>query len=60
MVDVCYEIDKEQYDKAQTDPAGPYCLISNAVKMGYGCYGARVKEQDGHYYLSYSRGESCD
>lgn len=60
MKDVCYEIDKESYDKALTDPSGAYCLISDSIKMGYGCYGARVKESDGHYYLSYSRGDSCD
>lgn len=58
MIDVTYEIDKDLYEQAQKD--GAYTLISNSIKMGYGCYGARVSEKDGHYYLSYSRGESCD
>lgn len=58
MVDVCYEISKEDYEKAQEKNA--YVLISDSIKMGYGCYGAEVKEADGHYYLTYSRGNSCD
>lgn len=58
MVDVCYEIPKEDYDKAKNE--GADSIIGNAVKYGYGVYDAKVSEVDGKYYLSYSRGDSCD
>ena len=58
MVDVSFEISKDDYDKAQKD--GPYSIISEAVICGYGAYGAKVTEVEGKYYLSYSRGNSCD
>ena len=58
MVDVTYEITKEEFEKAQKE--GADVLVGDDVKMGYGLYGARVKESEGKYYLSYSRGESCD
>ena len=58
MVDVCYEISKEEYDKALEH--GADSIISDAIHMGYGVYGANVKENDGKYYLTYSRGDSCD
>ena len=58
MVDVFYEISKEDYEKAKAE--NPYSIISDDVKMGYGCYNAKVTEIGGHYYLSYSRGSSCD
>lgn len=58
MVSVNYEISKEDYEKAQEK--GPYSIIGDDVKIGYGCYGAKVFEIDGHYYLTYERGNSCD
>ena len=58
MVDVNYEISKEDYEKAKKE--GPYSLIGDDIKMGYGAYGAQVHEIDGKYYLTYSRGSSCD
>lgn len=57
-VQVCYEISKEDYEKALKE--GAYCLISEAIICGYGAYGAKVTEVEGKYYLSYSRGNSCD
>lgn len=59
MIDVTYEISKEDYEKALRDGAGS--LIKNpALWMGYGVYDPRVYESDGKYYLTYSRGTSCD
>lgn len=58
MVDVTYEIKKEEYDKALEH--GADSIIGDAIHMGYGVYGSNVKEVDGKYYLSYSRGNSCD
>ena len=46
MVDVNYEISKEKYDKAKKE--GAYSIIGDSIKMGYGCYGAKVYEVDGH------------
>lgn len=57
-VDVIYEISKEEYDKALTE--GPESIIGDAVKMGYGLYHSSVSEVDGKYYLSYTRGNSCE
>lgn len=58
MVDITVPISKEEYDKAQAN--GAYSIIGDSIKMGYGVYGASVTEVDGRYYLSYSRGDSCD
>lgn len=58
MVNVTYEIPKEEYEKAQKD--GPYSIISEAVICGYGAYDAKVSQVEDKYYLSYSRGNSCD
>lgn len=58
MIDVSYEISKEEYEKAQKN--GPYSIISEAVICGYGAYGAKVSQVEDKYYLSYSRGNSCD
>ena len=57
MNHVTYEITKEEYEIAKENP---YKIISDNIKMGYGCYGAEVTEVDGKYYLSYDRGNSCD
>lgn len=57
-VDVTYEISKEEYDKALTE--GPESIIGDAVKMGYGVYRSSVSEADGKYFLTYTRGSSCD
>lgn len=58
MVNVKVEITKEQFEKAQKD--GANSLISDYIKMGYGVYGSRVREEDGMYFLEYERGDSCD
>lgn len=58
MVDVTYEISKEDYEKAKEKNA--YVLIGESILMGPGAYGAEVHEIDGKYYLTYSRGSSCD
>ena len=60
MVNVNYEISKDEYDKAKNSPRGAYEIISDGIKMGYGAYCAEVYEVDGHYYLRYDRGNSCD
>lgn len=54
---VCYEISKEEYERADDNP---YKIISEDIIMGYGCYGAKLTEVDGKYYLSYDIGSSCD
>ena len=58
MVDVTYEISKEQYEKAMEEDA--YALINDSIIMGYGAYGAVAFEKEGKYYLYYRRGDSCD
>ena len=58
MISVKMEITKEEYEKAMKK--GAYSIVSESILMGYGCYGAKVSEVDGHYYLEYSRGDSCD
>lgn len=58
MVEVMYEISKEQYDKAVEKNA--YELIGDDILMGYGAYNAQVFVYDGKYYLRYDRGSSCD
>ena len=57
-VRVNYEISKEDYEKALKE--GPYSIIGEGIQMGYGAWGARVSQVDGKYYLSYTRGSSCD
>jgi len=58
MVEVMYEISKEEYDKGQKE--GAKSLVSETIQLGYGCYCAKVFERDGKYYLRYDRGSSCD
>ena len=59
MVSVTNQISKEEYEQAKEK--GAMSLITNpALINGYGVYGASVKEVDGKYYLTYSRGNSCD
>jgi len=58
MTHIEREITKDEYEQALEQ--GPYALISQSTICGYGAYGARVKEADGHYYLEYDRGDSCD
>ena len=57
MVHIEYEISKEDYEKAKDNPLA---IISETVIMGYGCYCPKVYEDNGKYYLSYDRGDSCD
>ena len=58
MTHIEREITKTEYEQARNSSA--YALISQSTICGYGAYGARVKEADGHYYLEYDRGDSCD
>ena len=58
MKNVCYEISKEDYEKAQKE--GACSIIGEAILWGYGVYGAEVSQVDDKYYLSYKRGETCD
>ena len=65
MVNCTKEISKEVYDRAienngvipgnmEMEVFGP------SICLGYGLYGTRVREEDGKYYVDYSRGSSCD
>ena len=58
MKEVTREITKEEYDIAQEK--GPYGLIDDAIKIGYGAYYARTYEKDGSYFLKFEMGDSCD
>lgn len=58
MITVKEEITKEEYEKAKEK--GVYSLFGEYMLMGYGVYDAETYERDGKYYLSYSRGNSCD
>lgn len=35
-------------------------LFDEAIRFGYGLYGAHVYEYNGKYYCEYERGSSCD
>lgn len=60
------EISKEVYERAKAN--GGYLTASDrkdvfsiAELCGYGIYGATAtQDEDGNYYVLYSRGESCD
>ena len=58
MVSEKYEITEEEYQQALKD--GALSIVPECIVMGYGCYGARVSENDGKYYIAYERGSSCD
>ena len=58
MVHIKLEITKEEYEKAIAK--SPYAIVNESILYGYGCYSAKVEEKDGHYYLEYDRGNSCD
>lgn len=68
MVSCTREITKEQYDEIMAASNGrgfvPRSLETKyfdvSILCGYGLYGSSVREQDGKYFLNYSRGESCD
>lgn len=53
-----YPISKEDYDKALEH--GAESIVGDHIKMGYGLYSAKVDEFEGNYYLTYTRGDSCD
>lgn len=58
MVECEREITKEEYEQAKK---GDFSEIFDMWEvMGYGVYGAHVFEKDGKYFVSYSRGSSCD
>ena len=53
-----FRISKEDYERGLKD--GAETLVNEGIRMGYGVYGAEVKEVDGEYWLSYRRGDSCN
>lgn len=58
MVECEREITKEEYEQAKK---GDFSEIFEAWEvMGYGVYAERVFERNGKYFVSYSRGSSCD
>ena len=60
------EISKEVYDRAMTNngyltASDRKDVFSIAELCGYGIYGAKAtKDEDGNYYVVYSRGDTCD
>lgn len=58
MKSIKIEISFEQYQKAVDE--SPYSLLPDSIVMGCGAYGAKVKEDDGRYFLYYEMGDSCD
>lgn len=62
----CYrELTEEEYKKLYNMPHGEVMnLIENsldeAIFIGYGFYGAELREEDGKFYAVYKRGNSCD
>lgn len=59
MVTVTVEISKDDYQKAKAEDA-MVLITSPRLLYGYGVYSASVKEVDGKYYLTYTRGNNCD
>ena len=63
MVNVEREITKDQYDRWSTidrDTAEMECCGAE-VCCGYGLYSfALVEDNNGKYFVQYSRGDSCD
>lgn len=60
MVTITNTISKEEYEQA-LEKGAMSLITSPALLWGYGVCGARVhKDDDGHYYLTYERGETCD
>lgn len=59
-------ISKEIYDRNKDNPGGrlngsDYSeVFSISELIGYGVYGAYVREDDSKYFVDYDRGESCD
>ena len=68
MVNCTREITAEQYAEIMAASNGRGFVPSNletkyfdeSILWGYGLYGTSVKTENGKYYLTYSRGESCD
>ena len=65
MKDIKREITKELYDKFVYAPYGEQkVLVSDylgaVVVCGYGLYSYTFSEENGKYYLCYTRGDSCD
>lgn len=55
------EIKREiTHDEVKRAKGNPFKLIPESIVMGYGVYGARIKQENGKYYLEYERGDSCD
>lgn len=59
MVTVTVEISKDDYQKAIAEDAMAI-ITSPRLLYGYGVYSASVKEIEGKYYLTYTRGNNCD
>ncbi len=59
MVTETVEISKDDYQKAIAEDAMAI-ITSPRLLYGYGVYSASVREIDGKYYLTYTRGSSCD
>lgn len=59
MVHIKREITKEQAENVihHNNWEG---IFDISEVCGYGVYGERVREEDGKYYVEYSRGDSCD
>lgn len=65
MVQVRKNISKELYEKFTNAPkAEQHILVTDylgaAIVCGYGLYGYSFSEDNGKYYLTYERGDSCD
>lgn len=66
MVNCTKEITKEIYDIAMEKGNGHIPskmemeVFGPAICCGYGLYSTRVREEDGKYYVDYTRGSTCD
>lgn len=67
MVNSKKELTKEEWEQYTEVTKSGIRIVSNELKvfgeslcMGYGIYGTRCYEEDGRYFVDYSRGETCD
>lgn len=59
MIEVKREISKELAERAIHENNWEGIFDISEV-CGYGVYGSRIIEEDGKYYVQFSRGETCD
>ena len=59
MVYLEWELNDEDMKKVE-EAGTPYVLFSEALRCGYGVYGAKIIERDGKKILCFNRGETCD